>query len=77
MSKTNDGGPAFPIVEPDTSSVSITTGMSLRDYFAAAALQGLMANSQYPVEELPPAQVSVDAYYYADYMLAERERGNG
>ncbi len=34
----DDGGPAFPVPE-------MTGGMSLRDYFAAAALQGELAQS--------------------------------
>lgn len=34
----NDGGPAFPV-----PSLAVGSGMTLRDYFAAAALQGLMA----------------------------------
>ena len=45
----NDGGPAFPCVyysEPIGSigpQLTIKGGMTLRDYFAAAALQGLLA----------------------------------
>jgi hypothetical protein len=39
MSNTNTGGPAFPIVVGD----QMTQGMTLRDYFAAKAMQGLMA----------------------------------
>lgn len=35
----NDGGPAFPT----PPGVQHNDGMTLRDYFAAAALQGLMA----------------------------------
>jgi hypothetical protein len=37
---TNDGGPAFGFASGDMVSL----GMTLRDYFAAAALQGLMAD---------------------------------
>lgn len=35
---TNNGGPAFP-----ADSGSLDKGMSLRDYFAARAMQGLMS----------------------------------
>jgi hypothetical protein len=46
----NDGGPAFPCVyysEPIGSigpQFTIKGGMTLREYFAAAALQGILAN---------------------------------
>ena len=40
----NDGGPAFPNVPPDSQYSKWDMGMTLRDYFAAAALQGLMAD---------------------------------
>ena len=43
MSNTNTGGPAFPFVEPPTAGYSVSTGMSLRDHFAAKAMLGLMA----------------------------------
>ena len=35
----NDGGPAFPT----PAGIQHNDGMTLRDYFAAAALQGLLA----------------------------------
>ena len=48
MSNTNTGGPAFPIVVGD----QMTQGMTLRDYFAAKAMQAVCAPSpttgQYP-----------------------------
>ncbi len=37
----NDGGPAFPTL--DNTEHWRHLGLSLRDYFAAAALQGLLA----------------------------------
>lgn len=48
-------------------------GMTLRDYFAAKALQGLLA---------APDTASVDnfawaAYQHADLMMKEREKVNG
>ncbi len=39
----NDGGPAFPNVPPDSQYSDWDKGMTLRDFFAAAALQGLLA----------------------------------
>jgi len=44
-------------------------GMDLRDYFAAAALQGILA-CDYSVDEEP----AVLAYQYADEMLKAREQ---
>ncbi len=60
------GGYAFPI-GPDTSS-----GMTLRDYFAAAAMQGLIAE----MEEYHPQAYEAwakRAYRLADAMIAERD----
>jgi glycerol kinase len=37
----NTGGPAFPFI--DSASPHEYPGMTLRDYFAAKALQGMMA----------------------------------
>jgi hypothetical protein len=65
MSKLNDGGPAFPlqIVE------NYQEGMSLRDYFAAKAMQTWMTEYQASDES-----VAEWAYRTADAMLAEREK---
>lgn len=42
MSEINDGGPAFPVpFDPGA-----TTGMTLRDYFAAMAMQGDWASQK-------------------------------
>jgi hypothetical protein len=38
----NDGGPAFP--RSATDHCHSQEGMTLRDYFAAAALQGILAD---------------------------------
>ena len=50
--KIDDGGAAFPFEYDDNSAPSgmsyrlSHSGMTLRDYFAAAALTGLLANSE-------------------------------
>jgi len=62
MSK-NDGGPAFP---QQTDITLAFDGMTLRDYFAAKAMQGLM---QYAYTHADRASV---AYKAADAMLKER-----
>ena len=56
---------------PQIITTSTTGGMSLRDYFAAIALQGDLASSG---ASLPPADsAAARAYEYADAMLKQRE----
>ena len=66
--KIKTGGSAFP------KNYGIPNeGMTLRDYFAAKAMQGLLiSSSEYGIEEQDCAKY---AYQYADAMLAERECG--
>ena len=40
---TNGGGPAFPVIPPQPGNAGFS-GMTLRDYFAAAAMQGMTSN---------------------------------
>ena len=66
----NDGGPAFPrFCEDAWGKPFVTGGMSLRDYFAAAAMQGILA-SRPDYEKF--AHLATDAYAIADAMLKER-----
>jgi len=75
--KINDGGPAFPETRWDdrTRQEFQWTGMSLRDYFAAAALQGMLAT--FSKKEASASLVTDGAYRFADAMLAARERKEG
>lgn len=61
--------PAFPCPDHD--------GLSLRDYFAAKAMQGVWANSDL-LTRLPRAsaaqQIAAMAYEQADAMLEERKK---
>lgn len=66
----NDGGPAFPLKEPLTCDYH---GMSLRDYFAAKAMQGLIVNSVWG--RFASSEIARDAYKIADVMLKAREEG--
>jgi hypothetical protein len=66
MKKHEDGGPAFPHAHED---YEFQHGMSLRDYFAAAALQGLLAN---PEASATGSKLAAYAYRNADAMLSER-----
>ena len=67
MSTIDNGGPAFPVGSGDMRDPG---GMSLRDYFAAKAMQGLMASPS------DPASVEIAAewsYKVADAMLEARK----
>ena len=62
--------PAFPL---DTGKLTINQGMTLRDYFAAKAMQSLLR--QYPdhLMNSPANEVACDAYILADAMMKARE----
>ena len=70
----NNGGPAFPIDALDWRDIPNhpAPGMSLRDWFAGQAMQGLFA-SDYK-DQRPIAGVVAAAYATADAMLAERTK---
>lgn len=80
-----DGGQAFPMHERDDALV----GMSLRDYFAGRALEGLLSdeqNCQGILRSLQTklgreaergellTQIANNSYAISDAMLAEREK---
>lgn len=67
MNEIDNGGPAFPQKEPLSNDWH---GMSLRDYFAAKAMQWLASKPGSPDYEYE----AMAAYKYADAMLAEREK---
>lgn len=74
--RQNDGGPAFPTPESHGDDYE---GMSLRDYFAAKAMQGWWAS---PNEALPDGvtfeenqrRMCKKFYEWADVMLSAREK---
>jgi hypothetical protein len=77
MSNTNTGGPAYPTSNYQKMvplSTGYSEGMTLRDYFAAKAMQGLMGRVW---GELPPEELfktwATSAYALADAMLKARE----
>lgn len=68
----NTGGPAFPLHNHGTQTLGMhLSGMTLRDYFAAKAMQGQLSrpNASYLEEE----QVAKVAYMQADAMLEARK----
>lgn len=82
MSNINDGGPAFPVHDPfavhQPSNVDeakrLAGGMTLRDYFAAKAMQGFAASSN-DVGWRSMDQIAETAYEWADAMLRARKEG--
>jgi hypothetical protein len=65
----NDGGSAFP----HETSHGYDSGMSIRDYFAAAALQGIVSDPSLFVKSKRDVElVSRSAYEFADAMLKAR-----
>lgn len=69
MNNTNTGGPAFP--RPGDFNPQI--GMTLRDYFAAKAMQGLLIGIE-SGKEHQAALIPKIAYDMADAMLKAREQ---
>lgn len=51
-----------------------TSGLSIRDYFAAAALQGMYANPREDYAATTREDKVLEAYRAADDMLAERSK---
>lgn len=76
MSAADNGGPAFPAPGlsslPNDNFIYPEAGMTLRDYFAAKALQGLLAQSMGTALGSDPKLAAEYAYAAADEMLKAR-----
>jgi hypothetical protein len=72
---TNTGGPAFPGLHPSAECRFKEEGMTLRDYFAAKAMQGMLANPKLQEQILKAGQswIEESAWKVADAMLKERQ----
>ena len=67
------GGPAFPV--PNSANVNSQEGMTLWDYYAAAAIGGLMAAQVHGFNDQPGKGPFAEmAAGMADAMLAERAK---
>lgn len=89
MSEKDDGGPAWPVAETTTDKSYVTHGMSLREYFAASALQSgvvtgeardweLMAWFGKDATGITRWQIAAaQAYALADAMISERSKRSG
>jgi hypothetical protein len=77
MSEANDGEPAFPVPVGerefwDREENGSPNGITIRDYFAAAAMQGFV--SSYPRGDSASADlIAGDSYTMADAMLTARK----
>jgi hypothetical protein len=70
MNKINTGGPMFPA--PVTKPLeNYYPGISIRDYFAAKAMQSMNGRQDYL--DAPASAIALDAYALADAMLKARE----
>ena len=76
MNKINDGGFAFPVWELNGNGQPEMTGfgMSLRDYFAAKAMQGQINNPLKLGDDEAHLLIAERAYRMADAMIKARER---
>jgi hypothetical protein len=66
----NDGGPAFPQLEPNSAYFN-ATGMTLRDWFAGQALAGGL--DRWLEVQACDKEISGWAYEIADAMLEARK----
>lgn len=73
MSVANNGGPAFPCDVFTGTTHTISNGMSLRDYFAAKAMQGLLAGNAIYDGKADRRRLVADALAHADEMMNARK----
>lgn len=73
---SNTGGPAFPTENEHQSGNQLWhyEGMTLRDYFAAKAMQGLFARDRNRKLVVNAEENARTAYDWADAMLKAREQ---
>lgn len=71
MSEIEDGGPAFPSEQGETSkgwNQTYESGLTKREYFAARALQGMLAN---PSINIAKSDLCNGAFNFADKMIRD------
>lgn len=76
MSKIDTGGPAFPcdLTAYDSEVQQEMGGMTLRDYFAAKAMQSFTVDVGWKSDQKWFEEVAEGAYRQADAMLKERNK---
>jgi hypothetical protein len=72
MSNKNTGGTAFPVQSIYIEDVETNSrGMSLRDYFAAKAMNAMLSSPNCPLQ-VRESELAAQAYLTADAMLKVR-----
>jgi hypothetical protein len=76
MNETNTGGPAFPMTGMDFRNGQQVEavhqrGMTLRDYFAAKAMQAILSDGSWHGHTCKTA--ALESYEMADAMLKARQ----
>ena len=71
MSNKDTGGPAFPTMQYEHGGDE--DGISMRDYFAAKALQGMFASGNLELRDTNEI-IAEAAYKIADAMLKARKK---
>ena len=69
MSKANNGGPAFPCDITANGHRIVCDGMTLRDWYAGMAVQGLLSDASV---QGTPEEFAQRSFSVADAMLKER-----
>jgi hypothetical protein len=74
----NTNHPAFPVQaypgDASNPKVRPNTGMSMRDYFASKAMNGLLANPEEISLNAPLEEIADFSYNLANAMLVRREK---
>lgn len=72
--KINDGGPAFPQTNDSWQGPhAVPEGMSLRDWFAGMAIQGMLAGRKCELANVALGDMISSAFVIADAALKARE----
>ena len=69
MKTIEDGGPIAPTMRGNAGSIIPVGGLTIRDWFAGMALQGVYTAG---VGDLTEAEIAADAYRMADSMITAR-----
>lgn len=66
------GGSAFPEAYLNSNQLSTEKGMTLRDYFSAKAMHGMLSGGTH--SHIDTKNLAKYAYLIADEMISEREK---
>lgn len=69
----DNGGPASPMCMPTAAGTGVVYGMTLRDYFAAKAMQAMASSPEHCSDGWAHSDIAIQAYELADAMLRARD----